>query len=203
MTSCFEIIENNINNTIRGNIAAGSERLGFWLAGDSCDQSPALFSNNTAHSCLAGMLLIANSRGAACTKVTNFTTYLNWDFGIITMKGIETHVTLQDVVVAGRTILALQQLAAPVMFIIKGYKCYVMLQRFHAYLQFTHQILSHFSYGMARICWSLLAVFRTWSSCANHAVKKYQLAMPSLCHLNINIYPSCGILPNHTIHAPL
>lgn len=40
--------------------------------------------------------------GGSCTALANFTTYLNWDFGIITLKGITSDVTLQHVVVAGK-----------------------------------------------------------------------------------------------------
>eukprot|EP00983_Pelagomonas_calceolata_P018339 574077-Pelagomonas_calceolata.AAC.10 len=47
----------------------------------------ALSRNNTAHSTLGGMWLEAISSQVGCTGIHNFTTYLHWDFGIITVEG--------------------------------------------------------------------------------------------------------------------
>lgn len=46
-------------------------------------------SNNTAHSTLGGLWLSASSdaKAAKCTGVDSFTTYLHWDFGVISVKG--------------------------------------------------------------------------------------------------------------------
>lgn len=82
---------------------------GFNIPGDACSalpatagsQSSSLFVGNAAHSNLVGLVLRAAADGGPCTALSNFTTYLNWDFGIITLKGIPTDVTLKHVVVAG------------------------------------------------------------------------------------------------------
>jgi hypothetical protein len=82
---------------------------GFSVPGDACSALPStsdskgslLFVNNAAHSNLAGLVLRAVADGGPCTALSNFTTYLSWDFGIITLKGITTDVTLRHVVVAG------------------------------------------------------------------------------------------------------
>lgn len=82
---------------------------GFHIPGDACSSLPSspggrgrlLFLNNMAHSNLVGLVLRAVPDGGPCTALANFTTYLNWDFGIITLKGITSDVVLQHVVVAG------------------------------------------------------------------------------------------------------
>lgn len=82
---------------------------GFNIPGVACSSLPTTpsgrgklqFMNNAAHSNLVGLVLRAASDGGPCTALANFTTWLNWDFGIITLKGIPTDVTLQHVVVAG------------------------------------------------------------------------------------------------------
>lgn len=78
-------------------MAAGSERLGFLYHGAPCSTTASLFFNNTAHSTLAGIWLQADpSVTTNCTGVTNFTSYLSWDFGLITTQGIPTDVVLTD-----------------------------------------------------------------------------------------------------------
>lgn len=68
---------------LRRNTAAGSERLGFFLAGEPCStleaaKSPAaaasagvqaalLVANNTAHSSLVGLMLQANDKQERCS----------------------------------------------------------------------------------------------------------------------------------------
>jgi hypothetical protein len=82
---------------------------GFHIPGDACSALPGstggkgrlLFLNNVAHSNLVGLVLRGVPDGGACTALANFTTYLNWDFDIITLKGITTDVNLQHIVVAG------------------------------------------------------------------------------------------------------
>ncbi|KXZ47884.1 hypothetical protein GPECTOR_32g497 [Gonium pectorale] len=100
------------NNYIAGNVAAGSERVGFHLHGPPCSainngltgSAPVTafrgyFLNNSAHSSLAGMVLKSSSEsvGDGCTAVRNFTSYLSWDFDVITVHGIETDVLLRNV----------------------------------------------------------------------------------------------------------
>ncbi|PNH07097.1 Fibrocystin-L [Tetrabaena socialis] len=93
-------------NFIEGNVAAGSERLGFWYSGLPCSTlsanrstAPGSFLNNTAHSTLAGMRLLSSppSEDEGCTGVANFTSYMAWDFDIISPHGIETDVLLRNI----------------------------------------------------------------------------------------------------------
>jgi hypothetical protein len=67
-------------------VAAGSERLGFLIAGPPCFNAPRQWSDNFAHSSLVGVLLKANTLGANCTWLNRFTMNLNWDFGVVTMQ---------------------------------------------------------------------------------------------------------------------
>jgi hypothetical protein len=89
-----------LNNTLVGNVAAGSDRLGYWLVGLPCGAAAGAFANNSAHSSLVGLVLRANDQGAPCTQLSAFSTFLNWDFGLLTMKGITTDVRLVDIVAA-------------------------------------------------------------------------------------------------------
>jgi hypothetical protein len=109
LPATFEVGSLAGNITVTGNVAAGSERLGFYIPGDACvavtggNSQAGRYSNNSVHSSLAGVLLHPSGAagGGGCTALVNATIYLNWDFGFITMKGIETDVLLQDLVVAG------------------------------------------------------------------------------------------------------
>ncbi len=69
-------------------MAAGSQRMGFIIAADPCSlgKAEALFSGNAAHTNLVGMILNAATSGGSCTQAVAFATYLNWDFGILSMK---------------------------------------------------------------------------------------------------------------------
>ncbi|KAG2432951.1 hypothetical protein HXX76_008679 [Chlamydomonas incerta] len=95
-------------NNVTGNVVAGSERLGYRLAGPPCSAvnatgwgagTPYVFLNNSAHSTLVGMILEASNESLAegCTALANFTSYMAWDFDLLTLKGIETHVLLRRV----------------------------------------------------------------------------------------------------------
>jgi hypothetical protein len=61
--------------------------------------SQGSFANNTVHSSVAGVWLTAStlSQQAYCTELSNLTSYLTWDFGVITTTGITTSVRLTDV----------------------------------------------------------------------------------------------------------
>lgn len=102
LPATFEVDAAASNITLTGNAAAGSDRLGYLIPGDLCNSSSGWrYSNNSAHSSLAGMVLLEGGSGGPCTAVVNYTAALTWDFGLISMKGITTDVLLQDVVVAG------------------------------------------------------------------------------------------------------
>ncbi|GFH26704.1 uncharacterized protein HaLaN_24896, partial [Haematococcus lacustris] len=105
-------------NFVTANTAAGSERMGFLLAGPSCSTSSTLFRNNTAHSALAGLWLRASDAAVAegCTGLFNFTTFLTWDFGVITTRGLPTSANFTGLVVADTKHVGLLPLFAPGMW---------------------------------------------------------------------------------------
>ena len=73
-------------NIVEGNVAAGSERFGFSYAGLPCNRAfSGTFANNVAHSSLVGLWLKASAASASvgCTVLSNFTAYMNWDYGVI------------------------------------------------------------------------------------------------------------------------
>lgn len=80
MPSSFYVFANNY---IDNNVAAGSDRYCFTNFGLPCASSKSItgsFRNNSAHSCLVGLLLKSSpgSQAAGCTLLKNFTTYMNW-----------------------------------------------------------------------------------------------------------------------------
>eukprot|EP00899_Mesostigma_viride_P025002 jgi/Mesvir1/5687/Mv15702-RA.1 len=87
--SCFEVY--SAGNTLVGNVAAGSDMIGFRVVGDECEDvragsapSPAQsFRRNVAHSALIGLLLLDAAEDRACTGVGDFTAYRCWDFGVL------------------------------------------------------------------------------------------------------------------------
>ncbi|KXZ49223.1 hypothetical protein GPECTOR_22g814 [Gonium pectorale] len=89
------------SNWVENNVAAGSDRYGFTYYGVPCSAffRTGSFLNNTAHSCLAGMWLQASADAVAegCTALRNFTTYMNWDFGIVTTRGLPTDLAMENV----------------------------------------------------------------------------------------------------------
>eukprot|EP00879_Flechtneria_rotunda_P011345 GHRR01011850.1.p1 GENE.GHRR01011850.1~~GHRR01011850.1.p1 ORF type:complete len:1721 (+),score=430.30 GHRR01011850.1:1256-6418(+) len=126
LPATFRVTTNNI--VLRRNIAAGSERIGFYLAGEPCSTLPhprlgggkALrVANNTAHSNLVGLMLEANDSGQRCSGAAGFSMWRNWDYGVFTVKGILTSVTLVDITVVetkhvGVLILYMGALSEPV-----------------------------------------------------------------------------------------
>lgn len=74
----------------QNNTAAGADRIGFQVTADTCptDHKNALFVNNTAHACLVGLVL--TSHGGVCSSVHNFTAYHSWDYGMITVGGLDS-----------------------------------------------------------------------------------------------------------------
>ena len=79
------------SNYIEGNVAAGSDRLGYFLPGLPCSGLGSngqgyTFLNNVVHSSVAGVWLKSStaSQAVGCTEIANLTAYLTWDFGLIT-----------------------------------------------------------------------------------------------------------------------
>jgi hypothetical protein len=84
-------------NIVRGNLAAGSDRLGFDIVGDACDSPSPGISDNHAQSCTIGMIPRATDvPGKTCTLVSGFTASFSWDFGLLTLSGIPTDLELRD-----------------------------------------------------------------------------------------------------------
>eukprot|EP00741_Cyanophora_paradoxa_P015378 tig00020876_g14844.t1 len=70
-------------SVIAGNAVGGSERGGFKYAGVQCGPSSGqapVFRNNTAHSALVGVILVENTE--PCARVSDFTVWKSWDYGI-------------------------------------------------------------------------------------------------------------------------
>ena len=65
------------DNLVEGNVAAGSERVGFLLNGPACSDA-ALFRNNTVHSSIVGVWLKSSesSLSAGCTALYNLTAFM-------------------------------------------------------------------------------------------------------------------------------
>eukprot|EP00775_Hariotina_reticulata_P007195 gene7195-7409_t len=128
LPATFRVPVNDV--VLRRNAAAGSERIGFYLAGEPCSSLPGSktaaaaaaalrVANNSAHSSLVGLMLEANDEGEGCSGAVGFSVWRNWDFGVFTVKGILTSVTLLDLVAAdtkhvGALILYQGALADPV-----------------------------------------------------------------------------------------
>ncbi|XP_072027284.1 LOW QUALITY PROTEIN: fibrocystin-L-like [Amphiura filiformis] len=80
-----------INNTV-----AGSERFGYKIKGEPCNEEPT-WSGNTVHSTWMGVVLFEKSL-AGCSKVANFAIYKCANHGIYTLITSSLHVT--DVIMA-------------------------------------------------------------------------------------------------------
>ena len=71
---------------LRYNSAAGSDYIGFHINGEHCDEidTDRQWWGNIAHSNLQGIHMLYDDGIPHCTKVSNFTSYLNWDWGVFT-----------------------------------------------------------------------------------------------------------------------
>ncbi|XP_054766411.2 fibrocystin-L-like [Lytechinus pictus] len=75
-----------INNTV-----AGSERVGFNIKGELCSD-PNVWSNNVAHSNYHGVHILKTGRDP-CTKVNDFFSYRNLDYGLYALTPSTLEVT--------------------------------------------------------------------------------------------------------------
>ncbi|KIZ06824.1 hypothetical protein MNEG_1125 [Monoraphidium neglectum] len=97
LPATFELLDAAaLNNTLRGNVAAGSHRIGFRVAGDACPAATPsaslaaaaatpgapgrprraqVFEGNSAHSSLVSLVLADNLEGAPCTSLKNFSSW--------------------------------------------------------------------------------------------------------------------------------
>ncbi|XP_076414005.1 fibrocystin isoform X2 [Peromyscus maniculatus bairdii] len=86
---------------LRGNVVAGSERLGFHICGHRCS-SEALWSDNVVHSSLHGLHLYKKREPNNCTGVSGFLAFKNFDYGA--MVQTENSVDLQNITLVDNTI---------------------------------------------------------------------------------------------------
>ena len=87
------------SNTIEGNVAAGSDRLGFHIKVGACDADSDIIQNNVAHSSLVGLMMRNGTR--TCSQISKFVSHHNWDFGILaSVQGIPTDVVIRDSIIA-------------------------------------------------------------------------------------------------------
>ena len=98
--------------TLRNNVIAGSERIGFLIAGEHCSETDPLISwnNNEAHGCLHGVQLFKKFR-PGCSRISNFYAWKNWDFGIYAYPGVS--VIVKDCVVADNGVNLLLSVHSP------------------------------------------------------------------------------------------
>nr|XP_009292515.1 fibrocystin-L isoform X2 [Danio rerio] len=89
------------NVTLKGNIVAGYERVGFRIDGEPCpgfSESEAQWSQNEAHGGLYGLYM--NRDGLpGCSQIQGFTVWRSFDFGIyvqVSMNVLISNVTLID-----------------------------------------------------------------------------------------------------------
>lgn len=98
------VLVSDPNVTITDNVVAGSERLGWLLAGPPCSAGASgvngVFARNAAHSCLAGMKLVASgaSTDDDCTLLNAFTSYLHVSHACMHMRSLPG--PLQQAVIA-------------------------------------------------------------------------------------------------------
>lgn len=84
------------SNSVFGLIAQGFKYFGVPCSSNFTDGE---FENNWSHSALQGIWIRASSASDAsgCTALRNFTTYLNWDWGVSTIYGLTTDLILKQV----------------------------------------------------------------------------------------------------------
>lgn len=89
---------------LRDNAAAGSERIGFHIRGETCysDSPGGSWEGNTVHTTLHGIHIGYSDGLPECLKIANFVVWKSWDFGVF---GFPTsRVILQDTVVVDNNI---------------------------------------------------------------------------------------------------
>ncbi|XP_052048711.1 fibrocystin [Apodemus sylvaticus] len=86
---------------LRGNVVAGSERLGFHVGGHPCS-SEVLWSDNVVHSSLHGLHLYKKHETNNCTGVSGFLAFKNFDYGV--MVQTENSVDIQNITLVDNTV---------------------------------------------------------------------------------------------------
>ncbi|KAL1771938.1 fibrocystin isoform X1 [Sigmodon hispidus] len=86
---------------LRGNVVAGSERLGFHICGHECS-SDVLWSDNVVHSSLHGLHLYKKHEPNNCTGISGFLAFKNFDYGA--MVQTKNSVDLYNITLIDNTI---------------------------------------------------------------------------------------------------
>ncbi|XP_055461671.1 fibrocystin, partial [Psammomys obesus] len=86
---------------LRGNVVAGSERLGFHVGGHGCS-CEVLWSDNVVHSSLHGLHLYKTHEPNNCTGISGFLAFKNFDYGA--MVQTENSVDMQNITLVDNTI---------------------------------------------------------------------------------------------------
>jgi len=111
---------------VRGNVAAGSERVGFYMAGAFCQPNsakvahPDHFSDNQARASLVGW--IPTRSMDTCTSGTRFVAARCHDYGILTMRGLPSDLELNEVAVLENRHMGVQPLILSAMTSVKAVK---------------------------------------------------------------------------------
>lgn len=87
---------------LRGNIVAGSERLGFHIRGQRCSSLEVLWSDNVAHSSLHGLHLYKESELDNCTSISGFLAFKNFDYGA--MLHVENSIEIENITLVDNVI---------------------------------------------------------------------------------------------------
>ncbi|XP_024621685.1 fibrocystin isoform X1 [Neophocaena asiaeorientalis asiaeorientalis] len=87
---------------LRGNVVAGSERLGFHIRGYRCSSPEALWSDNVAHSSLHGLHLYKETGLDNCTSISGFLAFKNFDYGA--MLHVEHAMEIENLTLVDNTI---------------------------------------------------------------------------------------------------
>ncbi|CAH1264805.1 PKHD1L1 [Branchiostoma lanceolatum] len=98
--------------TLTGNTVAGSERIAFKTSGISCDSSSSdTMEGNVGHSSLHGYRIQAGNGKQGCTKISGFTGYKNFDYGI--SFHTESSVVVEDVTLVDNGVAVLPMVYGP------------------------------------------------------------------------------------------
>ncbi|XP_067947416.1 fibrocystin-L-like [Watersipora subatra] len=107
----IEVLPCSTGVTLTDNAVAGSERSGYSIAGYSCE-SADLWSGNVAHGTLSGVVILPEYPAPTpCVKVSGFTVYHTFDYGIYTQTSAA--VLLEDLVLADNKVGVLSLIMGP------------------------------------------------------------------------------------------
>ncbi|XP_066284016.1 fibrocystin-L-like [Branchiostoma lanceolatum] len=98
--------------TLTGNTVAGSERIAFKTSGVSCGSSNSdIMEGNVGHSSLHGYRVPAGNGKRGCTKISKFTGFKNFDYGI--SFHTESSVVVEDVTLVDNGVAVLPMVYGP------------------------------------------------------------------------------------------